>query len=243
MVTKVEIEKPRFFYAPPLNEYSAQSRILVRFRIQNNGTHPAINVVSSGRLLLSDGRLLEAASALAEVIPENLVHPPPTDSVGFMFVGDEKIEFIDALRRRGMRGKYPVLAVRTIFRNALGSCFAAESYFQLSIPNVAAESKLTDWHSLLVAFPVKYKAELEHLRKLCQKNHDEDELDKLFNIVKSSFDEQIKDLSNLELTHFGIPLSFKVEPLDDDAYETEVKVKYFGSAAPYRVDECFHSDE
>lgn len=241
-LTKVEIENPRVFYSPPEDEYSALGRVYAHFQVQNEGTHPAINVVLSGRLLIpldKGSQSFESASILAEVVPESGVFPS-SGNVDFMFTSDRKAEFIEALRRRDPK-RQPVLSVMTIFRNALGSCFAATSYFQLSIPDSRTETRLTTWHSALVAFPVQFKAEIERLRKIRDKK--EEDWSKLFSDVKKNFEKQLQDKNNVELKFFSIPLSFKVEALSEDAFEKEIKKRYFGSPIPHWVDECLHAEK
>jgi len=239
-VTKVEVEKPRFFYSPPEDEYSALCRVFVHFRIQNEGTHPAINVVASGKLFLADKRQFDSASVLAEVIPESAAYPSATESVDFMFNDDKELEVIDSLRRRDTR-QQPVLGIRTVFRNALGSSFAATSYFQLSVPDAAADAKLAGWHSALAALPVRYKSEIERLKRLRKKN--DSEWEALFRTVKQALEEQVADKENIEIRHFGIPLSFNVEPLSEAAFEGEVGEKRFGSVIPHWVGECVHTED
>lgn len=241
-ITKIEIEKPRFEYTPPEDEYKALGRVRVYFIIENKGTHPAINVVSSGQIIIplkSGSRTLVSASVISEVIPESGVFPDPEESKDFMFTGDKNAEFMDALRYRDFN-KQPIFMARTIFRNALGSCFAATSHFKVSIPDVETEAKLTTWHSALVTFPVQFKAEIEHLRKIRRKNNGE--WNKLFDEVKKRFEKPLTDVKNIELRYIVIPLSFSIEPLKEESYEKEVKKKYFGSPIPHWIDECLHSN-
>ncbi|MFN9245084.1 MAG: hypothetical protein ACK6DG_14085, partial [Cyanobacteriota bacterium] len=73
-IERVKLEKPRFFYTPPEDSYSALTRTFVYLRLRNSGTHPAVNVICSGKIYFPPESHLNSPSILAEVLPESSVY-------------------------------------------------------------------------------------------------------------------------------------------------------------------------
>lgn len=238
---EVLLERPRVFYTPPDASYSAHSRIFAKFRVRNEGSHPSINTVLSAWIGLpssKDKRTFDCASCLVEIIAEGSSYPPTEGGYAdFMFVDDHNGLLIGAIRDKRLR-EPPIFKVRSIFRNALGACYATTSHYMLYMKSAADESILTEWHSSIVAFPVKFKAELEQLPKLRTRN--DEEWQRKFDVLKDTFASQISGPDELSLTCIAIPMTFSVELLSQDQYEREAKNVGFGQPIPSWFDGCAH---
>lgn len=238
---EVYLEKPRVFYTPPEARYSAQSRIFAKFRVKNEGSHPSINTVLSAWIGLpstTKTKTFSCASCLIEVIAEGRSHPPTEGSYDdFMFTDDHEGELINAIRDKNLR-KPPILKVRSIFRNALGACYSITSHYMLYMKDATDESTLTDWHSSIAAFHVKFKAELEQLPKIKKRN--EEEWDRQFDVMKDTFASQFSGPEKLSLSCVAVPMTFSVELLSQDQYEHETKAVGFGRPIPSWFDGCTH---
>jgi len=240
---EVSLERPRVFYTPPEARYSAQSRAKVKFRIKNEGSHPAINTVLTAWIRLSpnNGMSFDSSSRLVEVVAEGGSYPPTEGGYdSFLFPDDHDGKLIGAIRDKNLR-EPPVLKVRTIFRNTLGACYTTTSLFMLYMKDADDEPILTNWHSSIVAFSVNYKSALEQLPKLFKR--DRDEWERIFETVKEEFAAQVKGPESLSLSCIAIPTTFSVEPMSSTQYENEIKELGFGGPIPSWFEGCVHDDE
>jgi hypothetical protein len=237
------IEKPRFFYTPPEDSYNAYSRATGKFRVRNEGTHPAINIALTARLRIpspNKKNTFGGASRLVEVIAEGGSYPPTEGKYeSFLFTEDHNAELIATIREKDIKNP-PLFRIRSVFRNTLGACYASTSLFMLYLKKAEDDVILKNWHASIVAFTAKYKTELDQLSKL--KKRDEKEWGRIFEQVKEGFAAQLEGPEKLQLACVAVPMTFAVELLSKEQYDQEIAKLGFGSPIPPWFEGCVHKE-
>ena len=187
-VLKVYIEKPRFYYSPPEDEYAAIPRLWVNYRLKNTGTFTAVAVDVSGLLSLRiDGNLVEykCGSHRIETIEEKQTYPKSEDETdSLLFVMDVSGETLKALASNNPKD-YSEIKMRILYRNILGGHFMINAKYIISTIDEEQESMLVNWLSEMASFNIKNKKELEMLPKI--KDSDKARWDETFEKLKEEF--------------------------------------------------------
>ena len=166
------IEVPRFFYCPPENRFSFQSRYFFEATLVNASDDPGITVSIVARIIIpkeeNDVQIRtfnERFSISSSKDEPNIVH--------FLFNGDLSCELFDALRERKR------IKIETIvyFKNTLGACFSTSNTYSFHIWDFETKTKealddgcigkssdplnvIRGWHTAIVQAPTKYKENL-----------------------------------------------------------------------------------
>lgn len=217
----VWIEKPRFFFSPPgpWEQYSVNARCWAKIRIRNIGSHPAVCIDVSGRIEIPNGdkkRYFVSTSINIPAIGEKENYPVNDgDDDEFLFGKDDEGVIIEALRESNVN-RLPLLDYRILFRNIMGGCFLLSCKYRLYRKREEDGALLSNWLAEMKSFSVKYKNEIENLRKL-EESHSE-KRDEEFVKLKESFSKSISG-EDVKLSPWLIPGSFMVKPLSVEEYE------------------------
>lgn len=219
--TKAEfrIERPRFFYTPPDDEYSAMSRYFVKFPISNPTEYPAVVVNCRASIHTADSDYKESVFGATDSFLDVLVplssNDNNTNMMDFMFVGDEKGLLFDSLRQPDPR-RVPIITAKAFYKNIVGAQFQVTQIFQV-YPSENTEL-LRSWHSSVASFAANFKVHICELRKLKAKN--ESEWDISFDEVKDEFDKGlISEDDGLNLYVREAPGGFQVKQISSNEYD------------------------
>ncbi len=222
---KLSIEKPRFFYTPPNDEYSFQSRYKFEASINNLSESPAICIDISACIIIptdNDKLTLETACQRVDVLEEKC-KLDEKDKINLTFVEDYNGKIFEALRS-GEINTFPRLCIKTFYRNTSGGCFTYENEYYI-IPDQDKEGTLRDWHTQIVSFTTKYKDKLSELKLMSKRNRDK--WNRLFQDIKEEVACGITDES-LELKIRAIQGKFNIESMERDAYFKAIEGNWYG---------------
>jgi hypothetical protein len=238
-IKKVFFERPRFFYTPPEDQYHANPRLLVAYRLVNRGSHPAVNIVSAAKVVLKiddEEFVFDGGADEISVLGPQAEHPPESSSTEhFLFTENYLTRLVAGLRDRSFRSP-PLLSVRLIYRNVLGACFAGTWYFQLSPKSEKDFEVLGNWESQLVSFDARYKDQISELRRV--QNKDDERWSEVFEKVKNDFDNSLKGDTQFEVSWFEVPNSYRTAVLNKEKYSAELKQLDFGRPIPRWIAGC-----
>lgn len=207
---KFLIEKPRFFYTPPEDEYSFQSRYTLTMEIQNCSNYPAISVDTTSELHVPKEREVYSLSTVTR--RNNIIAPGNKKKIAVRFTGDEITLLFDSLREDKAEN-LPKTHFDVTYKNLSGGFFKAEGN-ALLIPNKSDLNTIREWHSRINAAYIEEKESIIKLRKI----RGEEEWDTLFSEIKSSFDASLSDCESVEVRCAEIPESFSVGVISDEEY-------------------------
>jgi hypothetical protein len=238
-ITKVFLERPRFFYTPPEDKYEATFRLFVNYRLSNRGAHPAVNVITAARVtshMKNEVITLDGGAEEISVLGPGEWHPPTKEnSNDFLFAEDRITTLLSILRDRSFRNP-ALLSIRVIYRNILGGCFANSWYFAFAPRSEEDFDILANWDSRLVSFQTEYKEQINELRKLREK--DSAAWEELFKGLKKNLDESLKGGKENDLAWFQIPNTFHAEVISRERYKAELQESRFGTPIPQWITSC-----
>lgn len=222
---EISIEKPRFYYTPPSDEYSCRSRYFVISEICNLSDFPAICVDFYAEIYIPDEKSPVYLKATTERI--DAISAPnclgENKKVRFMFCEDGYGKFYESIRSSNTM-KLPRLFVKVLYRNvSVGSFCYTNEYIIDSDSN--SEQTIKDWHTLIVSFPVKYKDKIDKLKKLRSKN--KDKWDKMFHELKSEVACTIQD-EFIKLRLVAVSGKFNLKNINQEEYLEITKDNYYG---------------
>lgn len=243
-VQKFHLERPRFFYTPPDDRYHANPRFLVSYKLVNQGIHPAVNIVAAGRLIMrvdDDEIRISGGAREIDVLASSEEFPHEDGHyLHFLFTGDKINSLIKVLRDRSYSNP-PLVAIRLLYKNVLGACFAGTWFFEFSPKTEDDFAILGNWDTKMTSFDVEYKEELKRLPKL--KGKDEQSWESEFKSVRGTLDAALEGGQDLELAWVQIPNSFRSEVISSDRYNAEVKQRFFGRPIPNWITSCIAKNE
>lgn len=216
----LSIEKPRFFYTPPDDEYSFQSRYNFKASLNNLSESPAICIDISACIILpadNDKLILDSVCQRVDVL-EGKCKLDEKDEINLTFVGDCNGKIFEALRSENIN-TFPRLKIITLYRNISGGCFTYWNEYYI-IPDQDKENTMRDWHTQIVSFPTKYKDKLSELKFLRKANRDK--WHNLFDNIKEEVACVIEE-EVLELNISAIQGKFSIESMERDAYFSAVE--------------------
>lgn len=224
----VSMERPRFYFSPPEDEYRTQSRYWAKLRIRNIGNHPAVCIDVSMRIEIHVGdekRYFSTTSINIPAIGDKEDYPIKEGEQNvFVFAGDKEGLLVQALREQRI-DKLPLLNCRILFRNIMGGCFILSCQYRLYPKKEEDDSLFSEWLSAMKSFGIKYKNDIEGLGRLRKSNKDKwkEEFDKL----KVSFSESI-GVEDIELSPWLMPGSFAIKSITLGEYEREIADVAYG---------------
>lgn len=244
-LTRVYLERPRVFYTPPTDEYSAATRLNLEFRLVNYGGNPAVNVVVTAKVGVRGRTATDFIDLGAHAI--GVMGSGSWVTSGFeetraslLSSGENSARLLAELRERDY-SKPPYLGVRILYRNLLGACFTGEWRYLLATRSEEDFEVLASWEARLVAFEVTYKERIAELARL-RKREDERWSD-TFDSLRQDFDASLVGEDTLELDFMDVPGRYETAIIGKDSYEHEVSHYNFGTPLPSWIANCPHADQ
>lgn len=207
---KFLIEKPRFFYTPPEDKYSFQSRYTLTMEIHNCSNYPAISVDTTSELHVLREKGLYSLPTVTR--RNNIIAPGSKNSIAVRFAGDEITLLFDSLREAKAEN-LPKAHFDVTYKNMSGGFFKAKGNARL-IPNENALNTIREWHSRINAAYIEEKEAISELRKI----RGEEGWETLFKDIKDRFNESLSDLDSVEVRCAEIPESYSVGVLSEAKY-------------------------
>ena len=222
--SEFKIERPRFYYTPPTNEYSYLSRYFYFFKIHNNSTYPAIFIDISAELVVTENGkelVLGATSERINTLAANNV----SETFSVMFTGDQPFKLMTALRGYSTLD-LPRIKVTICYKSLSGANLLLEHTYWLDVSSCEEENiqLLKNWHSNLTSVFTAEKEQLDRLKNsLNQKEND-----KLFDLMKESFDQRLMGEEFLLIDMIEIPEEFSLKAISKDEFDSIVGKHGYG---------------
>lgn len=215
------IERPKFFYTPPEDTYSAQSRYTATLGLNNPTAHPTLNVNVRCRVALADpNRLLGSVDNFVAIIaPHESI--PDESKPDFLFSGDSSAELLDALRQNDPR-RVPIIWVMIIFKNIVGAHFYLLNAFRIYVRSAEQLETLRVWHTTIAGFGARYKHELAELKEL-RRRRNEAGWDALFERIKKETRDLAAGDDHLTPLAVPIPQSFALKQIGAEEFDEILK--------------------
>lgn len=226
---KFSIEKPRFFYTPPADEYSFQSRYIVTGELKNCSNHPACSVDATVELEVKHQKEVFVLPTVSRRI--NVIAPGDSHQVSFQFSGDEITWLFDALRSSHAQ-ELPTIHYEVTYGNLCGGFFQLEGQAILA-PKEDLIEIIRQWHSRINAAYVEEKESISHLRAI----KGTEEWEKAFETIKCDFSSSLADGSEVEVDCLEIPEKCNICSITAEQYK-EKKEKYQYSHFVHRAANC-----
>lgn len=219
---ELEIEEPRFFYTPPEDEYSCQSRYHIIANIDNLASEPAVllDVVATIDIPQDNNIVvLDSTTKRIDVLSKEY---NDKIEVNFLFSGDEKAKLFEALRNK-RASEFPRLNICIYYRNLVGGCFKQKNSFYILPEELDV---INNWHIIVTSFEVEYYERLKKLRSLEKGNN----LRKnLFDEIRQDIIKRLEDDSIIKLETLAISKAFSIEFLNEKEYVSEIdKISHYG---------------
>lgn len=229
-----KIERPRFFYTPPKDEYSYLSRYFFTARINNISNYSAVFVDVSAQLFIQEDKTkicLGATSRRLNVIPANSV----SKEIGIMFTGDSRHQLMSILRSYA-GSKFPELELKIYYKSLSGASYLLVHTYYIDVERENKETFdiLKNWHTALVSAPIEEKEILDGLKKA----QDEDTRQMIFDLSKQSFDERLSGDQDLSLCVVENPQKFSLKVISDEEFEKEIQSHQYGRYIGSRTSVC-----
>jgi len=220
----VWIDKPSFFFTPSQKgeAYNAQSRYWARIKIRNVGSHPAVCIDVSGRIMVRGGgreRNFSATSINIPTLGEKEDYPAKEEGGDkFLFAEDGEGLLIQALREENP-DLFPLLGFRILFRNILGGCFLLTCGYRLYPGKREDDSLFVEWLSGMNSFWIKYKNDVANLRSL--EDSTSEKWNEEFGKLRKSFEESMSG-KDIRLVPWLVPGSFAIMSIGIEEYKKEI---------------------
>lgn len=225
IISSLKIERPRFFYSPPEDEHSVQSRYFVHADLNNPTQYPAVGLnlscsIQVGKPLKSLGW----SDGYISILTPGAVLNDPSEMQDFLFNGDTSGRLFDSLRQNDPR-LLPAILIVIYFKNVVGAHFRLVQAFRV-LANLPHVETLRAWHTAVVGFETRFKQQLTTLKELKRKNRDE-EWSSLFDSVKTEFSGSVPDERFLIVDVETVPASFSLEQVSEEKYNAAMKNSSF----------------
>lgn len=226
---KFSIEKPRFFYTPPEDDYSFQSRYVVTADVKNCSNYPAVSVDATVEIKVKhqkDVFTLPTVSRRISVIAPGDSHP-----IVFQFSGDEITWLFDALRSSRAQ-ELPQIIYELTYGNLCGGFFQLDGQAILA-PKEDLIETIRQWHSRINAACVEERESISYLRTI----KGTEEWEKTFDKIKSDFASSLADSSDVEVDCLELPEKCCICSITAEQYKDK-KEKYQYSHYVHRAANC-----
>lgn len=220
-INVLKIERPRFFYSPPEDEHSVQSRYFVHAELNNPTQYPAVGLSLSCSIQV--GKPLKAlgwSDSYISILAPGAILNDPSEMQSFLFNGDTSARLFDSLRQNDPR-QLPAILIVIYFKNVVGAHFRLVQAFRVlaNTPNIET---LRAWHTAVVGSEARFKQHLTSLKELKRKNRDQ-EWSALFDSVKTEFSESVPGEDFLLMDTESVPASFSLVQVSEDDYNVAMK--------------------
>lgn len=227
------IEIPKFFYCPPENRFSFQSRYFFEATLVNASDDPGITVSVVARIVIPKNENEVVIRTFNERFSISSSKDGP-NKVSFLFNGDLNCDLFDAMRER------KAIKVETVvyFKNTLGACFSTSNTYRFDIWDFGARSRETyddscigkpndplsvirGWHTAIVQAPTKYKESLKHLKKLVREEKQREEYATAFDEVKADFLSMYDTKNDLKCQPYEDNDTFELKTISKEEFEKD----------------------
>ena len=225
-----QIERPRFFYTPPEDEFSFQSRYIFKVKVKNVSSYLAVNIDSDAEILVNkkDAQMvLKTVNKRINIIPAG-----ECIKISIMFSGDEITQLYESLREREAR-LLPKLNLTFVYKNLCGGFFKTRYSMYLVVKENDIEL-LKMWHTKINAAYVEEKERLLRLKKIYNSAHYDVEFDK----IKNDFDGKLGNEHEISLECIEIPEMFSLQSISKDTFNKEVESHTYGRFIHRSADCC-----
>lgn len=213
----LRLENPRFFYAPPFDEYSFFSRYFLHGDIYNLTEEPVICLVVKTKILVK-GEDNSTSELLAfEKNIEFLAGKEKTlnEAVSSMIVQDKKGILFEAIRER----KEIICEIKLFYKNISGGCFIQKNCKQM-IAEPEHIEVIKQWHTYIAMFFTKYKEELKILKSI--KNKDREQWESIFSKIKKDIQEEIPS-HPIQMELYSMPDEFEIKTIEEKDFLIELE--------------------
>ncbi len=229
-----KIERPKFYYSPPIDEYSYLARHFFSVRINNVSNYPAVFVDISAQLVISENECelcLDTTSRRINIISSNSI----SKEIKVMFAHDSQHKMMSALRS-DLTSNLPKLKISILYKSLSGANYLLTHTYWIDIAEDDEQSFeiLKSWHTALVSAPIEEKEMLEQLKKIL----DEETQNSLFYIAREAFDKKLIGADALRLHMVEIPQAFSLKTISDDEFNLEIESHQYGHYVGSRINGC-----
>jgi len=226
--TKFKVERPRFFYAPPSDEYSAQARYFASFSIHNPTAFPAVVIDCRARLHIplqeSNPFVCGAIDNFVDVLVQKSNAEEEDRTFDFMFVEDVGGKLFDALRQSDPRN-VPLVLFTAYYRNVVGTYFQVQQIFRVYM-NTGKSIELQKCHSAIASFNADHSSELREMKRMTPHSS---EWSEIFESVESQFNAKLQHAYlDIELPIEPVPGRFDVRVLTPEEYREAIGTTQYG---------------
>lgn len=208
------IERPRFFYTPPSDEYSFHSRYYVKLKLHNISDTTAVCIDARAYITITKGDKNYQARTIVHR-EKVLSEKEKSTTLTLRFNSDRIAALFEGLR--GMSTKeLPQLVICITYRNAVGGCFSVSETY-LIVPNDEENEIIRKWHTCIKSAPVEAKEILDTMQQM---PHD-DKWDQAFEVLKKAFDEELEFTECNEIVTECIELDekYSFDSLSEEKYK------------------------
>ena len=231
------IEKPRFFYSPPENEYTFQSRYYCDSILCNMGNATAISTDATAILIIPQEKKATELRSITERI--NLVLGTGGEaSYHEMISGDDAAQFYSAIRESGAYS-LPQIVITSTYKNACGGYFLTKQKFIL-VPNSEELSLIQIWHSAISSASTVFQEGLARLKKMQRNN----EWNAVFDEIKQEFNQIIGNTEQdyIDVRCVEIPQDYTFLVISEDEYKKKAEDYAYGQFV-HKAPNCKESDK
>lgn len=229
-----QIERPRFFYSPPEDEYSFLSRYEFSGNVYNCSSYPAVGADISAEILVKKDDRLYALKTVTRRL--NIIQPNEKALFSVGFSGDDVTQLFESLRN-SHADLLPRIRTTILYRNLCGGYFESIKY-EYIVPFEDDIETLILWHSRIHS---AYIEEQEHISILEKMPHNT-EWNTHFNSVKDVFNSSLGDRDNIDLECIEIPEKFSLNSISKQQFDEKTKNHHF-SHFVHKAADCKAKDE
>lgn len=216
---KFQIERPRFFYTPPEDEYCFLSRYKFSGNIYNCSSYPAIAADISAEILIPKDEEICILETISRRL--NVIRPNEKASFFLSFSDDNATQLFESLRN-ARTDLLPRVRITILYRNLCGGYFESKKYEYIAPLDDDVETLIL-WHSRIHS---AYIEEKDHISKLQQMSHNAAwKAD--FDSIKDVFNNSLGDRQNIKLKCIEIPEKFSLNNLSKQEFDETTKNHHF----------------
>ena len=225
------IEAPRFFYSPPNDSFSFQSRYFFVAELVNASIDPGIVINVLAKVVIPSKNEEIVLNSINERFSISEKESPK--KTRFLFARDLNCALINAIREN----KIIKIDTEIYYQNTSGACFStANSYcidytgFMRQAPTdedqkgepIDVLDVLRDWHTSIVQAPIKYKEKLQDLRRIVKDKSQRNEYQQMFNQVKEDFLSMYTPKDNLRGMLYEEKNAFVMKTISKEDFEQAI---------------------
>lgn len=230
-----KIEQPRFFYFPPGNSFSFQSRYFFDALLINASDDPGICVNIEAKIIIP----VEPQDIVIQTANERFSISSSKSkprNVRFLFVDDLSCHLFEAIRDL----KRIQIETTTYYQNISGGCFSVSNIYYLDMStmkvlsdqNVSADAEsiqidplkvIRKWHTAIVQAPAKYREKLEYLKKIVDDESQRAKYRRTFDEIKGDLSSMLEIEDNLGCKLYERSGAFKLTIISQDEFDKRIE--------------------